>query len=73
MALYSLIHAAGCGNVAFHYADVPQVNAPLVLAKGFTTNGGPLCTTEAATCSTCGGKLTPHDVRVDWFVLEVVH
>ncbi len=73
MPLYSLIHAAGCGQVAFHYTAEPKVNQPLLLAKGFTTQGGPLCNTEAATCSTCGGKLAPNDVRVDWFILEVVH
>lgn len=73
MALYSLIHAAGCGQVAFHYAAEPVANQPLLLSKGFTVQGGPLCNTESATCSTCGGKLTPNDVRVDWFVREVVH
>lgn len=73
MPLYSLIHANGCGRVAFHYTAEPEANQPLLLDKGFTIHGGPLCANEGATCSTCGGKLAPNDVRVDWFIREVVH
>jgi hypothetical protein len=70
MALYSLLDMAGCGRVAFHYGDDLSLEKHIYFDKAYDIHGQ---YSQCDVCSSCGRPLKPENIRIDWFVAEVVH